>query len=1506
MTAQLHTASPEDTQADRAARAAECCLQVPLRQLPPLVRSLHALAKTCDHDPLAELCLAIERGAEASCLRLTEPFRATAQWMHIVDALHSRVASARPIVYKVLCMLESRLRRGVRIRAADATALLGSLEVDSAFAAALLQGIGEPTRIQFEEALRQIPAPGRESRAQRCKAIERARRLHRLLRPFSRHGDQANLDLSFLAIRKAELQYSTWREHSHVADLHPVEVECLGSRLMRLLVDDPSAEVTLVATLFFLELSPAQLRAVFFGNADGQARICCGRFIWPAKALRKRPSPWRTSHQLATTTDAGFSLPVELVTALGPEPASPVRLDIALGVDDALLARANELLMRLAPSNRPLTVGRLKGFTRFLIDAADDDGLAVAMTGRFALASPAVVHYVFASASARNCAARDVYQRIGFSGELANPLTDDFALNLAPGDEDLRLFLNRHLRAIEAVVSGMAPNAGTARLVDTYCRLSLHAGVVLQLLTALRACRVMPLCRRGIDLERAFAIVWDKSNSVYWARRPVGLCTLAIQVIATYVRVASLIAQRLNDRGEPLGGAIAERLDSDCSRPLLCVVVDGKLRPIGAADLRPHFAVASLELNAGRRMTRRIVREAGLSSVVASAQLGHGVEGQEAFGFGSGLSPATTLHAVGRAWDRKLAFLSVSLTKTVAPVRPSLGAPQLRLRPLPVVRGREQACPFPADLAHRLRVADWAEDMVAKQPPRGAALLVVSLILRDGVSHPGLLQAVLKSMFEHGIQLPASGEAVRLVVATVPGIGLRNVRLCPETLRAAALLPPIDAAKTDDAVQSALTQGGEYCHRVLALGATPATALTTLLSAVEAVWIYDTPGIVRAFARFELIGRATCPEYVLGTATSTAIPTRPIQAAFEFDGDHQARVGQQLRELRGHVADLASTRRKPADVRNARDGIQLLMSRPTTAEIVRECCSVVLQLLTKALECETIAAYVSAIEPFVVATSTDLDLSFADLDFAAAYAAWERDASDNSTENRRKRAAMVSHIARHLGLALGPSGVSDAVMMRRPVPGLRMDEVMAARQLVLRDPGLPIALREDAAGIGVLAALTGGRFGEVVHVRAGDLLRGRSAWVVWYSDDSGAKEKSDSANRAVTVRSMPDDVIARASSSGAPPTEPLFSTVLESERAMSTFVDALRAVAPRHGVRCHTLRGLFATSRLLDELLSPDLRPSLRTRALFWTIAVELGHYHLIVAADHYFFRVDELLRDWWDRRTACVPLSDALLGALAGQSCVNVRQRRHRTGLVEASLLKAFVPDGVIRKAWLVRTFDSPGQDQYRGTDDRPDMHIGYRDLIAYLCARTSAGSPLLAAKGTSMSEAAIRRVEVSLTYLRKLGRHDSAWPQIRGDWSASDLDWILRLAMSLGSPLRTEMSLLSLCASLRASSTFLFSAPDDLDCLPLATSLVSSHSVQLRVGTRQQHDAWVRAAAACGIFRVVVGQVPQGAEATLVIKRSLHGAVKGARRDEHDYVWTAAVAAMVVKLQKVNGDSR
>jgi hypothetical protein len=310
----------------------------------------------------------------------------------------------------------------------------------------------------------------------------------------------------------------------------------------------------------------------------------------------------------------------------------------------------------------------------------------------------------------------------------------------------------------------------------------------------------------------------------------------------------------------------------------------------------------------------------------------------------------------------------------------------------------------------------------------------------------------------------------------------------------------------------------------------------------------------------------------------------------------------------------------------------------------------------------------------------------------------------------------------------------------------------------------------------------------------------------------------------------------------------------------------------------------------------PEARPSLRLRALLWSTAYELGHHHAVVTADHYFFEVDELLRTWWDLGMARTPASDALLGALVKHSRVNVRQRRHRSAMHGRALLQVLLPERALRRSWLVRSTEDPMAAAPTQGACAGGRRISSRDLIAYLCARHSAGSALLAAAGTALTEAQIGEVELSLSYLRRLGRHEPQWPQIRGDWCADDKDWVLRIAMALEPALRSDLSVLSLCASARTFSFFTFSAPEELQWLPVASSLANSHAVQLRIGSRQQKDAWEGAAAACGVFSVVVGDVPPGTEAMLRVRQSLPSATGRRRRDEHDYVWAAAVAALVV----------
>jgi hypothetical protein len=1498
-------------QADAHARAASDCLQLPLRQLPAVARELHALATTCHHDIVAELCTRIVRGAEASGLRLTAPVRSTERWLRLVAALTSRVDSARPVVMRVLDFLSSRLQRGAAIRCADAAALRQIFEDDSSWSSAVVHSLVATDRQAFEAALQALPgstsgargqAAGGDDRPHRRAAIERARRLYRLLRPFRRGDrDDRQADLSFIGVRKAHLQYATWRDHAHLTGLSPLVVTRLGRALARLLVDDPSPEVVLVATLLLLEVTPAELRAIYRGPATSGARVVAGRFEWTAHDLRKAPSVRRSAHLVPTTTIAGFALPLEYVRALGPDPATPVRLDVALGVSDELLDRANALLKKLVPLSRPLTVSALSGVTRMLIAVTDDDALAVAMTGSFVHASPAVIHYIFATADARNDAARRTYRAMGFSGEISNPLTDSFALNSMPSDDDLGPFISLHLRHIHAVAQ-LAPIAGADRLIRTYCMLGIHVGVVLQLLTGVRECRRLPFAMRGIDLSRGFAVSWDKASSDYWTRRLIGLCTLAIDTIATFVRVSAVVARRLQAHDDPLGELIAATLTSDSARPLLNTVVGGVLRPIGAADIRRHFAIAGLDLNCGRRLTLRVVREAGMSSVVASAQVGHGVEGQEAFGSASALAPASTLAHVARAWDMKLAALKIPPSLPSRRIEAAITG-QSDLCALPVSAGDVQACPFPLDLAHRLRVMQVATAAAMKQPPEGTALLVVSLILRDGICRRDVLRAVLTAIFVDGIRVPASGESVRLVVADVPVVGLRNVRVSAETLRAAAVAQPTEITCIDALLHEVEGQAEDYCHRILGLGRSSGTALTTLLAAVEATWVYRTPGIVRAFAQLQLVGRATCTDFALGSSQPVT-PARSIQASFDFEGELGARVAGQLDDLRRIIAGIARAKTRAVGHKVAREEIRLLMDRPDLAEMVRECCSVALQHLGRSITHTTLASYVTAVEPFVTAVCADLDMSFADMDFAAEHAKWEWRVSDASTENRRKRSAMVTHISNHLGLGRGTQGARTAVQIRRAVPGLRMHEVVAAQQRVALDPHVPTVVRDVAARIGIIGVRSGGRHDEIVHLRGGDVLQDLDAAIVFFSHASGAAIKSDNGNRVVGMRLGLGETPSCMPAPAGPADQPLFSTVQLAEQGAAAFVAALRSVASRDGVRFHTLRALFCTERLMSAL-TPGQMPSIDRRGLFAKTAVEVGHWHHVVSADHYFFEVDSLIRAWWDECTSSTPVSDALLCALSNHSRANVRQRRRRTGLIGADLLNVLFPLSEASRRGIVKRIEAHADDRRTQCDCAGGAAVEYRDLIAYLLARHSAGSSLLAARGTRLSAHQIGELEASLSYLRRLGRHDALWPNIQGNWSADDKDKVLGIAVAIGAALKSNVSLLSLCTSMKEYARFVFAAPDDLQSLPIAVSLAATHSVQLRIRANAK-AVWEAPAASCGIYRVIVGGVSPGHEAMLGIKRTLPDATRRCRRDEHDYVWSAAVAAMTLEQLRRKGAPR
>ena len=247
-----------------------------------------------------------------------------------------------------------------------------------------------------------------------------------------------------------------------------------------------------------------------------------------------------------------------------------------------------------------------------------------------------------------------------------------------------------------------------------------------------------------------------------------------------------------------------------------------------------------MALNAGRVVLERVIREGGGKSVEASAQAGHGADGQQPYARGSGLAPAGVVCTVNRAWKNKLHVIALDDALATLPSQvwqPTFAASQRAPQMLRTPLDGTEPCPFPADLGHLSRIYKLAAaDGLVRRPPASlSARLACCLILRDGLAVRSELLAVLEEIITGGIFVDAT-ERLAVVDAKLDQ-GLRRVYFSPETLRAIAAMPA-HPVELDDVI----ADSGAYVNALLPAPAPSAErALDLLLAAVRACQTFTFP-----------------------------------------------------------------------------------------------------------------------------------------------------------------------------------------------------------------------------------------------------------------------------------------------------------------------------------------------------------------------------------------------------------------------------------------------------------------------------------------------------------------------------------------------------------------------------------------------------------------------------------------------------------------------------------------
>lgn len=1291
-----------------------------------------------------------------------------------------------------------------------------------------------------------------------------------------------------------------WRERSGLDALGgglTVQEACVVfPRLLRDLGGPSASSACLALTTVFFRRYPRDLARFALSDQAG-ADACLtqdlAQFRFDASGLRRRPcaspgGPWF----LPTSWIGGYALPIEYVQALQrlrakrPEATNLHQLH---DVDATTTSALEKYIHSIAPSSRPLTIGRLvDSLPRLVLAHCEDEVLAASLTMDFTLVTTAVLHYALVTAADRNRATSATYAALGFSGELARPIEEDFSLNPHPSDDAIKKFLSINLVAVVNAIGKLPSNALPRTLASAFNQAVPPLVALFRFFTGLRPTKHFDIALRSVALDQGWAVLSDKVSCDYWQRRLVALPEVLVRLLRLYCQRLEDLAGRfdpirprsaaqirlrlLSDSTESLFFAFDEEVDA--VRPLRGAAVNACFRSLGGFAMAP---------NAGRVVLERVIREGGGKSVEASAQAGHGADGQQPYARGSGLAPASVVCTVNRAWKNKLHAIRFDDTLAMVPSpvwQPTFAASQRAPQTLRTPLDGTEPCPFSADLGHLSRIYKLAADRLLLRPPASLwARLVCCLILRDGLAVRSELLAVLEEIITGGIFVDAT-ERLAVVDAKLDRKGLRRVYFSPETVRAIAAVPA-HPVELDDVI----ADSGAYVNALLPAPAPSAErALDLLLAAVRACQTFIYPGLVRAHTHLQINCRTAHPEILAREAgLSVAAVADEAQGTALRAGELQPlSFAHELRRIRGKLsAVIGAATARARRLGEAELALQFELDPLALTELGQVFIAMVHYLLfDRRCDASTVESYLSVIGPFLVWLEQVDDVPLGMRDLRAEYREYCDASIPPSDKQWSNREAMMNHLLDWVGQPRIRS--REGTLADSYVYAVRFADVQRAIELVRQLPDHPMdQVRRAVYQLGATSAAPL-RPNDPLHFRFEDVVGGPHP-IAFVTPAAGTHTKSRSGERLVCLQvdrfgafvapfiaARAAVVKDRSAFIAGDSEDPRELKIAEKGSAVARAAVRLACGSMRVGV--YSIRGMVISERLTGRLLLGDESHSaLAMRNIGALGASENGHSSPLGGPTMYFHQADVVRRQLWDIHLADEgrDLSSAFVATLTDKSEDCIRKQRARYGLAARDVLKRTLTLERMRtRTTRLRPLEEmPGlvapacEPREAAREPRAPHGLDFRDFASVAIRLLQGASPDNAAAGTVATPRDVHWIREGTEFWVVNGKEDPGVRSLRGLAGRTTLQLIRDCAVAA---MRHDLSdmecvMLARCLSLRGTPWSIDNA-EQLDSLRIVCQLQDRLAPCLRITSRTNLLSARKAARRVGIEDVQIARPANG----------------------------------------------
>lgn len=564
--------------------------------------------------------------------------------------------------------------------------------------------------------------------------------------PIHKSGDLMTYNLTLLEYAKPKDYSGIFNQFNIMA---PIELmEFMPMVISRF--SESKSEIELAILLsFFLRCNPARFGMIGLSYKKGQntwLEINQGYLCWNRQRLINRTSP---SDYLDEFDQVKIPLPIEIARELQIKlilkPDAETLGDLLVNDLRKLKSNVRSFLYNNAlTSHRPFLTRLSNSYARFALWVCGDEVYSAAIGCDFTLGVEANFNYVVLEPSRINMICIDVYQKLGLSGGIYQPVNKVVGSQQGAKFDAIIPLLKNQIGTINLAFHNLSHKATFDELVEVHNKIVFPIAVILEILCGLRKARNYSLVGHTLDLRTKLALVTDKASTEYLESRLVPMPEILFQWIKFYKSWLRRLAKRMSGKNKKIADALNSISDDACTRgeiALFSYIHKLKVRPIGSKHLYKIFNRYGLDTNAGRHFLDRLLRDS-VGSALINAHAGRANIGQEAFGSRSALSVDLAMNKLRNEMDVLLEQINIPWppcigeTRRIARKSDYFYSPPLwtQRKNTPSNEDLHETCPFHEfTLINAANFEKVLEVWFQNEPECGVGIIVMSLILADGV-----------------------------------------------------------------------------------------------------------------------------------------------------------------------------------------------------------------------------------------------------------------------------------------------------------------------------------------------------------------------------------------------------------------------------------------------------------------------------------------------------------------------------------------------------------------------------------------------------------------------------------------------------------------------------------------------------------------------------------------------------------------------------------------------------